>query len=96
MIKVKQFFWGDVEIEINGSRGIKSPPRIVYGYIFTDMDAQHDKAVELRQTHYHDLPPNQGVYIYESDIQEIEPFDIEKEPLIITTYGKATPDQESS
>ena len=96
MIKLKQFFWGDVEIELTDSRGIKSPPRVVYGYVFKDIDEQHDKVIVLRRNHYHDIPVIQGVYIHESDIQEIEPFDIEIEPRIISDYGKATTDPESS
>lgn len=97
MIKLKQFFWGDVEIELHETRGTKTPPRVVYGYIFTDMDEQHDRANELRRNHYHDVPLiQQGVYIHESDIVEIEPFDIEREPLIISDYGKATTDPKPS
>lgn len=96
MIKVKPFFWGDVEIELTDSRRIKSPPRVVYGYVFNNIDEQHDKAAELRRNHYHDVPLIQGIYIHESDIQEIEPVDIEIEPRIISDYGKATSNKESS
>jgi hypothetical protein len=77
MIKVKQFYQNIVEIELTDSRRIKSPPRVVHGYIFNDIDEQSDKASELRKNHYHDIPNSQIIYIYESDIQEIEPIDIE-------------------